>query len=177
MNEEWQRATCENMGLIYCGSNRISPGGLHIPLTVPASVRSIKGDGNCFFRSISYIITGCEEQHEFVRRTILIHMRAFGHLLFLWLNGRTIDNVEEYIQLSGMEADGTWATDVEMFALSHLLGICLYAFDEHYSKWSRYSPCNIDNMITENNLCEMGIYLNHPRNHYEVATSVSLQSV
>ena len=173
VNEEWQRVTCENMGLMYCGSNRTTPGGFHIPLTVPASVRSIKGDGNCFFRSISYVITGCEEQHEFVRRAILIHMRAFGHLLFLWLNGRTIDNVEEYIQLSGMEKDGTWATDVEVFALSHLLGICLYTFDERYSKWSRYSPCNIDNMITESNLCEMGIYLNHPRNHYEVATSVS----
>ena len=144
---------------MYCGSNRTVPGSLHIPLTVPASVRSIKGDGNCFFRSISYIITGCEEQHEFVRRTILIHMRAFGHLLFLWLNGRTIDNVEEYIQLSGMENYGTWATDVEMFALSHLLGICLYTFDERYSKWSRYSPCNIDYMITESNLCEMGIYM------------------
>ena len=103
VNEEWQRVTCENMGLMYCGSNRTAPGGLHIPLTVPASVRSIKGDGNCFFRSISYVTTGCEEQHEFVRRAILTHMRAFGHLLFLWLNGRTIDNVEEYIQLSGME--------------------------------------------------------------------------
>ena len=133
VNEEWQRLTCENMGLMYCESNRTAPGGFHIPLTIPASVRSIKGDGNCFFRSISYVITGCEEQHEFVRRAILIHMRAFGHLLFLWLNGRTIDNVEEYIQLSGMEKDGTWATDVEVFALSHLLGICLYTFDERYS--------------------------------------------
>ena len=177
VNEEWQRVTCENMGLIYCGSNRTAPGGLHIPLMVPASVRSIKGDGNCFFQSISYIITGSEEQHEFVRRAILIHMRAFGHFLFLWLNGRTIDNVEEYIQLSGMEKDGTWATDVEVFALSHLFGICLYTFDERYSKWSRYSPCNIDNMITESNLCEMGIYLNHPRNHYEVATSVTSRSI
>ena len=80
MNEEWKRVTYENMGL----------GGLHIPLTVPASVRYIKGDGNCFFRSISYVITGYEEQHEFVRSTILIHMRTFGHLLFLWLNGRTM---------------------------------------------------------------------------------------
>ena len=104
-------------------------------------------------------------------------MRAFGHLLFLWLNGRTIDNVEEYIQLSGMEKDGTLATDVEVLALSHLLGICLYTFDERYSKWSRYSPCNIENMITVSNLCEMGIYLNYPRNYYEVATSVSSRSI
>ena len=74
VNEERQRVTCENMGLMYCVSNRTAPGGLHIPLTVPASVRSIKGDGNCFFKSISYVITGCEEQHHFVRRAILIHM-------------------------------------------------------------------------------------------------------
>ena len=45
VNEEWQRVTCENMALMYCGSNRTVPGSLHIPLTVPGSVRSIKGDG------------------------------------------------------------------------------------------------------------------------------------
>ena len=68
-----------------------------------------------------------------------------------WLNGHTIDNVEEYFQVSG---DGTWATDVEIFALSHILGICMYAFDVYYRDTAH-------NMITEINLCEMGIYLNH----------------
>ena len=53
------------------------------------------------------------------------HMRSFGHLLHLWHHGRSVENVAEYIEITEME-EGTWATDVEMFALIHLLGVCLY---------------------------------------------------
>ena len=73
VDDQWQRTTCANMGLIYIQSSKTTPGGLHVPLTAPTSVRSIRGDGNCFFRSLSYIITGCEEQHKSVRRAIVRH--------------------------------------------------------------------------------------------------------
>ena len=169
----WQRMTCENMGLIYIQSNDITPGGLHVSLTVPASIRSIRGDGNCFFRSLSYIITGSEEQHESVRLAIVRHMRAFGHLLHLHHDNRSID---EYIHISKMDESSTWATQVEMFALTHLLGICLYVYSEHFGRWNKYDPCILDSMITDGNLCtcNMGIYVNHPTNHFEVVTSISL---
>ena len=171
VDNQWQRMTCENMGLIYIQSNDITPGGLHVSLTVPASIRSIRGDGNCFFRSLSYIITGSEEQHESVRLAIVRHMRAFGHLLHLHHDNRSID---EYIQISKMDESSTWATQVEMFALTHLLGICLYVYSEHFGRWNKYDPCILDSMITDGNLCNMGIYVNHPTNHFEVVTSISL---
>ena len=171
VDNQWQRMTCENMGLIYIQSNDITPGGLHVSLTVPASIRSIRGDGNCFFRSLSYIITGSEEQHESVRLAIVRHMRAFGHLLHLHHDNRSID---EYIHISKMDESSTWATQVEMFALTHLLGICLYVYSEHFGRWNKYDPCILDSMITDGNLCNMGIYVNHPTNHFEVVTSISL---
>ena len=171
VDNQWQRMTCENMGLIYIQSNDITPGGLHVSLTVPASIRSIRGDGNCFFRSLSYIITGSEEQHESVRLAIVRHMRAFGHLLHLHHDNRSID---EYIHISKMDESSTWATQVEMFALTHLLGICLYVYSEHFGRWNKYDPCILDSMITDGNLCNMGIYVNHPTNHFEVVTSITL---
>ena len=171
VDNQWQRMTCENMGLIYIQSNDITPGGLHVSLTVPASIRSIRGDGNCIFRSLSYIITGSEEQHESVRLAIVRHMRAFGHLLHLHHDNRSID---EYIHISKMDESSTWATQVEMFALTHLLGICLYVYSEHFGRWNKYDPCILDSMITDGNLCNMGIYVNHPTNHFEVVTSISL---
>ena len=171
VDNQWQRMTCENMGLIYIQSNDITPGGLHVSLTVPASIRSIRGDGNCFFRSLSNIITGSEEQHESVRLAIVRHMRAFGHLLHLHHDNRSID---EYIHISKMDESSTWATQVEMFALTHLLGICLYVYSEHFGRWNKYDPCILDSMITDGNLCNMGIYVNHPTNHFEVVTSISL---
>ena len=173
VDDQWQRTVCINMGLIYIQSSKTTPGGLHVPLTAPASVRTIMGDGNCFFRSLSYIITGCEEQHKSVRRAIVRHMRSFGHLLHLWHHGRSVENVVEYIEITEMEEEGTWATDVEMFALTHLLGVCLYVHIDETGMWNKYSPCTIDSMITDGNLCEMGIYMNHPRDHFEVVTSVS----
>ena len=42
VDNQWQRMTCENMGLIYIQSNDITPGGLHVSLTVPASIRSLE---------------------------------------------------------------------------------------------------------------------------------------
>ncbi len=96
VDNQWQRMTCENMGLIYVQSNNITPGGLQVSLTAPASIRSIRGDGNCFFRSLSYIITGSERQHASVRLAIPRHMRAFGHLLHLHHN--LIENVNDYIK-------------------------------------------------------------------------------
>ena len=78
----------------------------------------------------------------------------------------TIGSIDEYIHISKMDESSTWATQVEMFALTHLLGICLYVYSEHFGRWNKYDPCILDSMIT--------IYVNHPTNHFEVVTSISL---
>ena len=107
-------------------SNDITPGGLHVSLTVPASIRSIRGDGNCFFRSLSYIITGSEEQHESVHLAIVRHMRACGHLLHLHHDNRSID---EYIHISKMDESsiymGNTSRDVCSYTSTWDLPLCL----------------------------------------------------
>ena len=45
---------------------------------------------------------------------------------------------------------------------------------KHFGRWNKYDPCILDSMITDGNLCNMGIYVNHPTNHFEVVTSISL---
>ena len=105
-----------------------------------------------------------EENHLPVRQAIVEHATVIADLLRHYVLDMTED------QINCMAHAGTWGTDVEMFALSHLLGICVYYYKE--GSWNRISPCTIDTMITESNLCEMGIYLNHPHAHFEVVTSV-----
>ena len=51
VDEEWQRETCQALGLNYCGSNGIAPGGPNVSLTSPLTIRPITGDGNSFFRT------------------------------------------------------------------------------------------------------------------------------
>ena len=46
--------------------------------TAPAKTVPIQADGNCFFRSISYWLTGDEEQHEKVRTMLVTWARMNG---------------------------------------------------------------------------------------------------
>ena len=63
---KWQQRACRAMGLEYCGPNGVTPGDPDVSLTPPRKFRRIEGDSNCLFRSLSFIITGSEEQHMLV---------------------------------------------------------------------------------------------------------------
>jgi len=81
VDDNWQIITLENLGLTHICSNGVSSGGPDIPLTLRASIKSIIGDGSCLFRSLSYIISGPEDQHFLARQTITNQIRAISHLL------------------------------------------------------------------------------------------------
>jgi hypothetical protein len=52
----------------------------------PRRIHRIKGDGNCFFRAISYIISGSEENHIKIRESIINHMHIKSSELEAYLN-------------------------------------------------------------------------------------------
>ena len=68
-------------GLEFVAGNGLNHGGPHVVLKQPRTVKSILGDGNCLFRSFSYIITGSEEQYRRVREVILNHMVDIEHVM------------------------------------------------------------------------------------------------
>ena len=41
----------------------------------PSLTKQIKGDGNCFYRDISFLISGTEENH------IIVHVHLLQHML------------------------------------------------------------------------------------------------
>ena len=67
-----------SLGVQFVISNRLRPGGPNVDLRPPNHIKRIRGDGNCLFRSFSYIITGSEEP---VRTAILNHMIDIAHFL------------------------------------------------------------------------------------------------
>ena len=83
----WQRTACAVLDVQYYNSNNMKVSGLdgemHQPLTEPnlRRVKRIGGDGNCLFRSFSYIVTGSEEHHMEIRQSILLHMIEISGLL------------------------------------------------------------------------------------------------
>ena len=81
VNEEWQRYMCGILGLNFVSGNGLGGGGPDIILTRPLAVKRIRGDGNCLFRCLSFVVTGSQEQHYEVRRKICSHLIAIGHLM------------------------------------------------------------------------------------------------
>ena len=104
----------------------------------PKKTKEIVGDGNCFFRCISYAIAGTERHHISVRNLVVDHMvNNFNPFLEEYL-GR---NVQEYAKNNSLTADGRWASDAEIFATAHMLAVDINTWTSHGTsgkKWVKF---------------------------------------
>ena len=168
-NEEWQRNSCAIMGLQFVAASGLHMGGPEVTLTRPRTTHSIKGDGNCLFRTLSFIITGSEEQHTLVREAILHHMLQIAHFM---LSHHINDHfsVSEYIQHTCMDQDGTWGTDIEILTLAHLLNTCIFVYTTDQCNWWRYGPQNVDRSLNVD-ITGMSMYIQNPGQHFDVVCS------
>ena len=97
----------------------------------------IKGDGNCFYRALSYQLFGTEDKHLMVRtilyRTENLNKKAFEpHLT----NGVSLDE-----HLRALVSPPSWATQVELAAAASVLGVPLYYLEEkEIYEWNVVKP-------------------------------------
>ena len=171
VNEEWRRNACSKLKLSFKKMDRISPGSPNTPLGPPNpyAIKSIKGDGNCLFRSFCYVLTGEENQYMEMRKAIINHMYNIAHLL---IGPHITENsVSEYIQETQMDKDKTWGTYVEILVFSHLLQTSVLSYDVSSKMWARYCPHGLDTTLVDD-YTQMSIYLQHPPNHFEVVRSI-----
>ena len=116
----------------------MSPGGLAIPLTCPDKVRKIMGDGNCLFRSFSSIVTGVQTEHLEIRAAILGHMKE-NEACMVSCGLVSDKGVQDYIRSRRMDKDGTYGTDVEIFAMAHLMHASMLVYKIDQNVWQRNS--------------------------------------
>ena len=131
------------------------------------NVHTVDGDGNCFFRSISYLLLGSEAKHDVVRNAVCnyIIQPKNWYKLKSYIDGG-ITNGEEYVRKSEMHVWGKWATHVELFALAQLTGkdVCVYTLD----RWMRYPASGTSKRPTKN-----AFYLaNHHNVHFDPVLGV-----
>ena len=145
---EWQRNACNVMGVQFHGPNTVAPGGPDVAIKPPDAriVKHIRGDGNCLFRSFSYLIAGSEDEHDAVRPAIVSHMLTIGHFL-VGFQIPTQSTVQGYLNDTHMDREGSWGTEVEMLTLAHFLQTPVLVYNTEHEGWSRYSPRNVD--VTE----------------------------
>ena len=195
-DEDWQHRQCDRLGLVYRRPNGVIPVSHAMLLTLPNTFHDICGDGNCLFWSFSLIITGSQEQHMLVRAAVVRHMREIAEVLWshqiapLLRHMRSIgeeshrvssvspdaewtQGMEEYLAATQMEQDGTWGSEVEVMALTHLLDTLIYCYDTSHG-WHLFTPGNIHGMFNLNQFAthQMAMYVRHYVNHYDVVRSV-----
>ena len=180
-----KKRTCDALGLIYVQPNGVSPGGPDVPLTIPNGVICIDGDGTCFFRAISVVITGSQDQHMALRQATVKHTRTLGQSLVRYLDPiYTEGGIDHYLEHRKMYRCGVWATEIEIFTLSHLLNTSIYDYlpsmsrtssDQsvaHPGEWSRTIPRHVDRTLPPPNDDDMGIYIRLLHHHFEVIRSI-----
>ena len=172
VNENWQKTACARLGVQFRTWNRMPSGSPDMELTDPNPwrVRRIVGDGNCLFRCFSFLVTGCEEQHMEIRDAILCHMIKIAHLLL----GHHMHyfNIYEYIERTKMYLNSSWGTDVELLTFSHLLQTPVYTYDVALKSGGSTVQVHWRKVTIKLHKAEMGMYIQHPRNHYEVVYGV-----
>ena len=105
LTSQERRCMAERFGLSVVKPSFFAPSPAIKP---PRRRYRTKGDGNCYFRAISYILTGSEKDHSFVRNLVIQHMNG---PMKEQLQNYMSDKMENYLDKSGMVQDGVWATD------------------------------------------------------------------
>ena len=67
---------------------------------------------------------------------------------------------------------GTYGTDVEIFAMGHLMRASMLVYKIDLDVWQRHSPAFMDpNFIDD--VTQMSMYIRNPSGHFDVVLSVS----
>ena len=162
-DQAWQFATCLTLGLPLI--SYVFP-LLMLPRVISShqsSIRSadIESDGNCFFRAISYLISGSQDSHHIIREKICEILDKYFALL----------NVERtYSSDHHMRDNGVWASENEILACASLLNVPIYLFSSFAStalkSWSKFAPhTSIPSVLPP--LFNSALYLDHQNgNHF-----------
>ena len=137
---------------------RKSKSELPKPLGKPTKLCKIQGDGNCLFRSLSYLVTGRQVYHKIIRSKIVEHMRNIENSLHPHINS----SLEEYLVRTGMNSQSVWGTDIEILTACSLLetDIYVYSWVGSIYKWQKFSRSMLCEDIQY--LVEPFIYKTHP---------------
>ncbi|XP_062614203.1 uncharacterized protein LOC134275940 [Saccostrea cucullata] len=169
LTNDMKKHICQELNIPFISRrNAVEVQGQRTNIKEPSFQKETLGDGNCFFRAVSFSLTNSEDFHNIMRKAVCEHMMRNKELFKPFLKDG-IQSVESHMSSTQMSQEGTWATEVEIFATAHLLNIDLYTYSG--GSWLRFSVKEVDPCRQRRT---GAIYLNHyQQNHYNVVLSVN----
>ena len=134
--------------------------------------RPVDGDGNCFFRAVSYLLVGSECEHNIVQGSIVAHIISLSswsklsqYILPSYKSGM------DYITDKQMADQGKWVTKVEIFVCAQIMGkdIVVYMLNG----WQWYKAKRVSGQPTKH-----AIFLaNEHRYHFDPVVCMDCDSL
>lgn len=121
------------------------------------------GDGNCFFRAISYALCGTDQYHFAIRQAAVKQLESYAGTYKSILRTEYHGSVSAYLRKSRMHSPGRWATEVEIQATADFLGVSIYTY--YLDRWIEYGCKGVV-------LSDQGIYLENCGCHYKTVICV-----
>lgn len=135
VTREWQDEKSKLFKLKVMKQHRYGSQKVFYDKSAPKETVSVQPDGNCFFRALSCIVTGSEDDHLRVREAITKHISDHPDMYRTFLMSR--GGMTDY--LTTMRRPKEWATDVEILATATFLKSVVEV----------YFPCRMSNGNTE----------------------------
>lgn len=167
LSTEKKRNLCKDLKLPYCDLACEKNSSSVKDMDKPTNCKEIQQDGNCFFRAISFSVTNSENHHQRIREIVCQHL--LNHETKFRPYMRSEESLRQYMMSSKMIEDGTWATELEIFATSDLLRVDIFTYSN--LRWLQFS---LEELHPEMRRQKDAIYLYHKQqNHYDVVLNVS----
>ena len=147
------------------GSESHPPTRYHVGQSVDEdSIAKQRGDGNCFFRCIAFVVYGDAERHPAVRSAVCDWMAAHQDELARWFGDGLANHIEK------MRRERTWATELELFSTGRLFLMNLEVFDVRHDRQTRtYTLTSFVRRTPYIDNPSYNTWLIHPNaNHYDV---------
>ncbi|KAK3933197.1 LOW QUALITY PROTEIN: Gag-Pol polyprotein [Frankliniella fusca] len=163
---DWKLATCKHLKINVKDESIVSDSIKDPkPLTKSKELQPIIGDGNCYFRSLSMILTGSENYHAAIRRKLVAYMQKEPSVAKY--TGKASSAM--YVKESAMANLKVFATEIEIIATAMWLKIDVYTESVNNERQLFTASGKLaDGPSTEN-----AIYIkNTNRNHYDVVLDV-----
>lgn len=133
----------------------------------PNITKAILPDGNCYFRAISYLLTGSQREHTKVRNAVVQFMRSTECSANLQIY--LAQNVQDYLNVCGVNNDAIWATDAEIMATAGLLKTDIMVWCKYGSE---HRWCCYPSSFSLKKLSPNVIMLLHDYDHFSVILSI-----
>ena len=140
-------------------------------LEPPQTSASIRGDGNCYFRCLSHILTGTQSYHKYLRQAVTAYILEHHDFFSEFSGSRHRDG---YLRSSRMHEEGTWATEIEIIATASMLAtdICVFSpcsrdkADNVIYKWLIYRAQGALRPLGRLRKVRAKMYISNEHDHY-----------